>query len=104
MTLLLPFALLASSATLVLQAPSSAAQEDHVDGATESTINTRVTCRQIGETGSRLMRRRICMTHAAWADQERTTRGDLQRWQRGGSDNGMTPGQANAALRQCPRC
>jgi hypothetical protein len=94
-----------SSSAAVAQAPSSTPETSHIEGATESNVNTRVVCQRIGETGSRLARRRVCMTVAAWAEHERETSGDVRRWQSGSQPTELTSGHAAAAARQsCPRC
>jgi hypothetical protein len=38
-------------------------------------------CRPIKETGSRLSKKRICMTREQWAEQKRIMRGDLNQAQ-----------------------
>ena len=38
-------------------------------------------CRTLAETGSRLARRRVCMTRDAWAEYRRLQRDELQRMQ-----------------------
>jgi hypothetical protein len=42
---------------------------------------TQMVCRPIAETGSRLSKRRICMTREEWAEQKRIMRSDLDRAQ-----------------------
>lgn len=104
MKILFSAAMLMSSAAFA-QAPSSAPETSHIEGATESNLNTRVVCQGIGETGSRLARRRVCMTQAAWSEHDRETSGDVRRWQSGSQPTELTSGQAAAAARQaCPRC
>ena len=39
-----------------------------------ASADTRRECRVIGETGSRLARRRICATHAEWVERDRLDR------------------------------
>ena len=86
------------------QVPDSAPQVTHTEGATESNVNTRVICRQIGETGSRLTRNRVCMTESAWVEHRRTQRRIVSDSQRGASPTEMTASQGAAALRACGRC
>jgi len=94
--------LLASAAAA--QTPDSPEQVTHVEGATQSNQNTRVICRQIGETGSRLSRNRVCMTHAAWAEHNRLQRNIVDNAQRGAQPTEMTAAGQAAAIRACNRC
>lgn len=96
-------ALLLSSAA-VAQVEDSAPQVTHVEGATESTVNSRVICRQIGETGSRLVRQRVCMTEAEWLEHRRGQRRIVSDAQRGTQPTEITASQGAAALRACNRC
>ncbi|HYE29520.1 MAG TPA: hypothetical protein VEA61_14970 [Allosphingosinicella sp.] len=43
--------------------------------------STQMVCRPIKETGSRLSKRRICMTREQWAEQKRIMRSDLNQAQ-----------------------
>lgn len=43
----------------------------------EAKRNTQMVCRAIKETGSRLSKRRICMTREQWSEQKRIMRSDL---------------------------
>lgn len=82
---------------------TGAVERSVVEGATELNQNTRVICRVIGETGSRLSRSRVCMTQARWAEHDRLSRqmvADAQNRQL--APNCMTGGQAAAALRGMP--
>lgn len=45
-------------------------------------------CRSLADTGSRLARRRICMTRQGWAEYRRLQRAELERMQ----VNGGIPG------------
>jgi len=102
--------IVAFSIALLLSTAATAQQQDsapevtHVEGATQSTVNTRVICRQIGETGSRLVRQRVCMTEAAWVDHRRGQRATVSDAQRGVQPSEMTASQGAAALRACNRC
>ena len=42
---------------------------------------TQMVCKNIAETGSRLSKRRICMTREEWAEQKRIQRADIERAQ-----------------------
>lgn len=101
--ILLPVAFLLAAAAAA-QEPDSAEQVTHVEGATQSNTDTRVICRQIGETGSRLSRNRICMTEAKWAEHRSTQRRIVDDGQRTTTSSGMTASQLGAAMRQCGRC
>lgn len=57
-----------------VRGPRRQTQESLIEGSRESNVNTRVTCTTIGETGSRLARRRVCMTHAQWQESQRRNR------------------------------
>ena len=41
----------------------------------------RIVCRNINQIGSRLNRRRICLTQAQWAEQRRVNRADMENRQ-----------------------
>jgi hypothetical protein len=43
---------------------------------------TKVICRELGETGSRLASKRVCLTRDQWRDQAQTQRTDLDKAQR----------------------
>ena len=60
-----------------------AAQSGIATPSTETiaSVETRRECRVIGETGSRLARRRICATHAEWAERDRLDRQRLMESQ-----------------------
>ena len=67
-------ALLASSAGWA-QAPSTGQQ------AADAPNPNEMICRSVEDTGSRLSRSRICMTRSQWAEQNRTTRQNVERTQ-----------------------
>jgi hypothetical protein len=46
-----------------------------------SRKGTQMVCRPIVETGSRLSKRRICLTREQWAEQKRIMRSDLNQAQ-----------------------
>ena len=71
MTPLLIFALLAPGA-----APADGRGRERAAAAGE-----RLLCRELTETGSRLAKKRICMTRDAWAEYKRHQRAELQRMQ-----------------------
>ena len=59
------------------------------DGGTpDARKGSQIVCRDLGETGSRLARRRICMTRDSWAEFKRAQRAELERMQ----VNGGIPG------------
>lgn len=74
--LILIAALLAPAAAL---APSAAL----ADGGTDADAKraTQLVCRPIKETGSRLSKKRVCMTREQWAEQKRIMRSDLNQAQ-----------------------
>ncbi len=65
-----------------LLVPSGAAL---ADSGSKSEANarkgTQMVCRPIAETGSRLSKRRLCMTREQWAEQKRIMRSDLNQAQ-----------------------
>lgn len=63
-----------------LVAPSGALADGGSDGA-NARRNTQMVCRPIKETGSRLSKRKICMTREQWAEQKRIMRSDLNQAQ-----------------------
>ena len=70
-------ALLAPAGALV--APSVAVADSGANA--DAKRNTQLICRPIKETGSRLSKKRICMTREEWAEQKRIMRADLDRAQ-----------------------
>lgn len=73
--LILIAALLAPAGALV--APSVAL----ADSGADAKRNAQLICRPIKETGSRLSKKRICMTREQWAEQKRIMRSDLNQAQ-----------------------
>jgi hypothetical protein len=64
----------------VLLTPGAAlADAGRTDSATEK--GAQMVCRNIQETGSRLSKRRICMTREEWAEQKRIQRAEIERAQ-----------------------
>jgi hypothetical protein len=63
-----------------LLAPSGALADSGSNGA-DAKRNTQMVCRAIAETGSRLSKKRICMTREQWAEQKRIMRTDLNQAQ-----------------------
>ncbi len=58
------------------------ASQDSVSSAVTVPVpDTRRECRVIGETGSRLARRRICATRAEWIERDRLSRQRLSEAQ-----------------------
>jgi hypothetical protein len=65
---------------VALLAPTGALAGSGSSGASVNR-NTQMVCRPIKETGSRLSKKRICMTREEWAEQKRIMRSDLDRAQ-----------------------
>lgn len=63
-----------------LMAPTGALADSSSSGASAKR-NTQMVCRPIKETGSRLSKKRICMTREEWAEQKRIMRSDLNQAQ-----------------------
>jgi hypothetical protein len=63
-----------------LVAPTGALAESSSDGASAKR-NTQMVCRPIKETGSRLSKKKVCMTREQWAEQKRIMRTDLNQAQ-----------------------
>jgi hypothetical protein len=64
-----------------LLAPTAGALADTGSTGANAKRNTQMVCRPIKETGSRLSKKRICMTREEWAEQKRIMRSDLDRAQ-----------------------
>lgn len=60
-------------------APSAALADGGTDA--EAKRATQLVCRPIKETGSRLSKKRVCMTREQWAEQKRIMRSDLNQAQ-----------------------
>lgn len=60
-------------------APAAAAQDQ--PSRRDAGDPNRMVCENIGETGSRLTRRRVCMTAQEWVEQRRLTRQGIERLQ-----------------------
>ncbi|HEX8574232.1 MAG TPA: hypothetical protein VF759_15940 [Allosphingosinicella sp.] len=63
-----------------LLAPS-AALADAGGGDSAAKKGTQMVCRAIAETGSRLSKRKLCLTREQWAEQKRIMRSDLDQAQ-----------------------
>jgi hypothetical protein len=63
-----------------LLAPAGALADSGTSGASEKR-NAQMVCRPIKETGSRLSKKRLCMTREQWVEQKRIMRSDLDRAQ-----------------------
>ena len=63
-----------------LLAPTGALADSGSGGA-DAKRGTQMVCRAVKETGSRLSKRRICMTREQWAEQKRIMRSDLNQAQ-----------------------
>jgi hypothetical protein len=70
-------------AALLAPDPAPSGGEARSAGARDSD---RLVCRDLVETGSRLARRRICMSRLAWAEYKRLQRSELERMQVNGGD------------------
>ena len=68
---------LAILTALLISGPAVAAgNADSADNKRDKMI-----CRDMGETGSRLSKKRICMTSAEWAEHRRNTKMDIDKAQ-----------------------
>lgn len=63
-----------------LLTPAGALADSPSSGASDKR-STQMVCRPIKETGSRLSKKRICMTREQWAEQKRIMRTDLNQAQ-----------------------
>jgi hypothetical protein len=64
----------------LLVPPTGALAESDSNGA-NARRNAQMVCRPIKETGSRLSKKRVCMTREQWIEQKRMMRTDLQQAQ-----------------------
>jgi hypothetical protein len=65
-----------------LIAPTGAlAQDGGSSLEAKSRKGSQMVCRPIKETGSRLSKRKLCLTRDQWAEQKRIMRNDLQQAQ-----------------------
>ena len=64
-----------------LVAPTGIASSESGSARVKMDRNTQMVCRPIAETGSRLSKRKICMTREQWAEQKRIMRSDLNQAQ-----------------------
>ena len=73
-------------------------------GADEPQANgERTVCKVFRETGSRLNRRRVCMSQSEW--DQRDSQFQVARYQQQLiAPTEMRPAEAGAALRACPTC
>lgn len=62
-----------------LLAPGTAPADGDTRAAAEKA--SQLVCRDLTETGSRLARRRICMTRDSWVEYKRLQRAELERMQ-----------------------
>jgi hypothetical protein len=67
----------------LLLAATAASAEAPTASATHNAASdpNEMVCRTSGELGSRLNRRRVCMTRAQWAERQREQRQDIERAQ-----------------------
>jgi len=71
---------LAALSLLFLPGAALAADDDAERTASASEPD-RLVCRNITQIGSRLNRRRICLTQAQWDEQQRVNRADMENRQ-----------------------
>jgi hypothetical protein len=64
-----------------LLVPSTGALADSGSNDSGAKRGTQMVCRPIAETGSRLSKKRVCMTREQWAEQKRIMRTDLNQAQ-----------------------
>jgi hypothetical protein len=57
------------------------------EGNKASNKGGNLVCRDLGTTGSRIARRRICLTREQWAEQRRAQRTELERMQNRANEN-----------------
>jgi hypothetical protein len=65
---------------MALLAPTGVLADSGHSGA-DARRGEQMICRPIKETGSRLSRKRVCMTRDQWVEQKRIMRSDLQQAQ-----------------------
>ena len=68
---------LAILTALLVAGPAFAAGKDSAD----SKKGDKMVCRDMGETGSRLSKKRVCMTATEWAEHRRNTKADVDKAQ-----------------------
>jgi hypothetical protein len=66
---------------VALVAPTGAIAQGSGSLEAKARKGTQMVCRPIKETGSRLSKKRICMTREEWAEQKRIMRTDLNQAQ-----------------------
>lgn len=64
-------------ATAIVISPAAAEERTRRDSGDPN----RLVCQNVRETGSRLVRRRICMTASQWAEERRDMRQRIERLQ-----------------------
>ena len=64
-----------------LVAPTGGALADSGRSSADAKRGEQMVCRPIAETGSRLSKKRVCMTREQWAEQKRIMRTDLNQAQ-----------------------
>jgi ketopantoate reductase len=64
-----------------LLAPSGALAESGSGSEANAKRGTQMVCRAVSETGSRLSKRKLCLTREQWAEQKRIMRSDLNQAQ-----------------------
>lgn len=64
-----------------LLVPGGALADSGSKSEASARKSTQMVCRPIAETGSRLSKRRLCLTREQWAEQKRIMRSDLNQAQ-----------------------
>ena len=64
-----------------LLAPTGGALADSGSNDANAKRSAQMVCKPIAETGSRLSKKRVCMTREQWAEQKRIMRTDLNQAQ-----------------------
>jgi hypothetical protein len=64
-----------------LALPTVALADSGSSSGASARKSTQMVCRPIKETGSRLSKRKLCMTREQWAEQKRIMRSDLNQAQ-----------------------
>jgi hypothetical protein len=67
--------------TAALLMPGAALAGTARSGADDAKKGDQLVCRNLAETGSRLVKKRVCMTRDEWAEQKRAQREELERTQ-----------------------
>lgn len=97
------FAVIVAGAVLVSTAGLAQTGAGAAGAEEPQTNGERTVCRVFRETGSRLNRRRVCMSQNEW--DQRDSQFQVARYQQQLiAPTEMRPAEAGAALRACPTC